>query len=974
MNKFFESFLEKIKPVTEKIKPVTNKLKPIKDAIINRKTAMIFNITYSVLWNLILIFIIVLVLVVALGAGVGAGYFASLVKDEEPRSYDDMRKDIYNYEEPSEVYFADEVYLGRLRSDIIREEVQIENVSEYVLDAIISTEDQTFETHEGVVPKAVLRALFQEVTNASISSGGSTLTQQLVKNQILTSEVSFERKAKEILLALRLENFFEKDEILEAYLNVSSFGRNSSGQNIAGVQAAAKGIFGVDAKDLTLPQAAFIAGLPQSPNGYTPFTREGTLKSEEGLAPGLNRQKTVLSRMLETGAITEQQYNEAVNYDLVADFIGPQNTTLDSYPALTMEAERRTIEILMKMYYEKDGYTKDDIEKSTILKDRYMSLATKDLRQNGYQIYTTIDKEIYDAFNEVIANFKNYAPTLTEIIEDEETGEQIPKKQPIEVGVTLLENGTGRIISFVGGRDYSRNQQNHATQGGRPNGSTMKPLLVYAPAIEEGILAPGSIIPDIETVFPPNYSPNNFERRYMGLTTAREAVTYSYNVTATRVLQKNIGNEPFNYLEKMGMETLNGQDYKYIPAALGPANVTVEENTNAYATLANGGNFVEGYMIEKIVDKDGNVIYQHEVEPVEVFSPQTAYLTLDMMRDVMSKGTGRPVYNTLNFSMDLAGKTGTSNESRDFSFVGLNPNITMGIWMGYDHNEPVSRTYATAHLQLWAQLMNAAHALDPELIDKNESFKMPGGIVEREFCTVSGMLPSDACKEAGLVSRDYFTTETAPTKTDNSLIKSKYVTIGGKNYLATDATPNDFAQSGFILNPEFIKTIAPDLKEGEYKQLIPDKNKSRWKDIVIPDSVIQENGKKPDAIKISHSNSTISWSAHGENDVVGYYVYSVLGGIKTGKVAAIKSDSNLSFTLPSFGQYAVTAVDIAGNESELSNIITNGFINPPGNEDGEDNGEGEDEDEEDEGGIIIIPPIEPPGEGIEPPRPPKDER
>src|SRR5690606_21965837 len=197
----------------------------------------------------------------------------------------------------------------------------------------------------------------------SVQSGGSTLTQQLIKNQILPNEVSFDRKAKEVLLALRIERFLENDEILEAYLNVSTFGRNSSGQNVGGVQAAAKGIFGVEAKDLNLPQAAFIAGLPQSPFGYTPFTNKGELKSPEGLEPGLNRMKTVLNRMKKEKYITDKENNEAINYDITKDFIPKQPRTFEEYPALAFELEERAVNILTEVLAEKDGYSKEDLKK-----------------------------------------------------------------------------------------------------------------------------------------------------------------------------------------------------------------------------------------------------------------------------------------------------------------------------------------------------------------------------------------------------------------------------------------------------------------------------------------------------------------------------------------------------------------------------------------------------------------------------------
>ncbi len=192
--------------------------------------------------------------------GIGLGYFASLVHDEPLRSEASMADDIYNYSETSSIYFANDVYLGDIRSDLYREEVKLDNISPTLVDAVIATEDEYFHEHEGVVPKAILRATAQEFLNSSVQTGGSTLTQQLIKNQILTDEVSFDRKAKEILLAMRLENYFTKDEIIEAYLNIIPYGRNSSGRNIAGIQTASKGIFGVNASELTLPQAAYLAG------------------------------------------------------------------------------------------------------------------------------------------------------------------------------------------------------------------------------------------------------------------------------------------------------------------------------------------------------------------------------------------------------------------------------------------------------------------------------------------------------------------------------------------------------------------------------------------------------------------------------------------------------------------------------------------------------------------------------------------
>ena len=246
----------------------------------NNKTKKIARISYLVTWNLTLIFIIVFILGFSIAGGVGAGYFAALVKDEPVRSKEELKKDLYNYEESSQIYFDDKVYLGMLKSDLERVEVPLEDVSDNLKDAVIATEDEYFYEHNGVVPKAIMRAIYQEFTNAPVQSGGSTLTQQLIKNQILTNEVSFERKAKEILLALRVEKFFEKDEILETYLNVSTFGRNSSGRNIAGVQSAAEGIFGTDAKRLNITTSGLYCRNATKPIWIHPLHATRTIKGK----------------------------------------------------------------------------------------------------------------------------------------------------------------------------------------------------------------------------------------------------------------------------------------------------------------------------------------------------------------------------------------------------------------------------------------------------------------------------------------------------------------------------------------------------------------------------------------------------------------------------------------------------------------------------------------------------------------------
>lgn len=918
-----------------------NFIDKLKSFFMNKKAAKGARITYQVAWNLVLLFIILVVLGGSFAGGVGAGYFAALVKDEQIRPYENMKKDIYNYEETSELYFADNVYLGKLRTDLEREEIKLEDVSQHLIDAVVSTEDEYFYEHDGVVPKAIMRAVFQEVTNSSVQSGGSTLTQQLIKNQLLTNEVSFERKAKEILLALRLEKFFDKKEILEAYLNVSTLGRNSSGRNIAGVQSAAKGIFGVNAKELNLPQAAFIAGLPQSPFGYTPYTQKGELKKPEGIEPGLTRMKTVLKRMFDGGKIDQKQYDEALAYDITKDFIPRSESTIETYPYLTIEIEKRAVEILTKILAERDGYDEQDLKENNELQKEYSILADRNLRQNGYEIHTTIRKDMYDAMQVAKDNFAYYGSDKKEIIVDKETGEKKEVIEPVQVGAILIENSTGKILSFVGGRDFQIEQTNHAIAP-RPNGSTMKPLAVYAPALELGKVSPGTVIPDIEVYLNPSRPgvpyPTNYDKTYSGLVSARYALAMSYNVPAMLTYRTILKDRPAQYLEKMGITTVTENDYTTNSLALGGMTngVSVEENVNAYGTFANGGNFVDAYMIEKILDKSGKVVYEHEVKPVEVFSPQTAFLTIDMMRDVIKYGTANSMKNYLKFNSDWAGKTGTSQNLQDSWFVAVNPNISFGVWNGYDTPKPLELRYKGLHhgprgVYLWSSLLNAAYDIDPELIGApNKQFQMPGGIVKRSYCAASGLLSTEACAKAGLVESDWFNAKFLPKNAGDSFTDGRYVHIGDKRYLALESTPEEFTTSGVMISPKYFEDFYG-IKIKNAAQLIP--TRDRWASIFAADATLEENGKVPSAPSISEANSTITWGKHPEGDVIGYRIYhkTANGNVK---VDSILAGDVLSYKAAN-GEYYITAVDIAGKESAPSNIIKIGETEetPPAKED-----------------------------------------
>ncbi|KIL46352.1 transglycosylase domain-containing protein [Jeotgalibacillus campisalis] len=964
--------------------PFKERIDSIKSAFVKAGAAKKFRISYQVLWNIFLLLIIFGVLGAAFAGGVGAGYFASLVKDEKVLSYESLQTDLYDYTETSDIYFDNEVYLGKIRTDLEREKVVLDDVSPLLIDAVISTEDEYFMQHDGVVPKAIMRALFQEVTNSANQTGGSTLTQQLIKNQVLTNEVSFDRKAKEILLALRVERFFEKEEILQAYLNMADMGRNSSGNNIAGVQTAAQGIFGVDAKDLTLPQAAFIAGLPQAPYGYTPFTNAGELKSPEGLQPGVERKQEVLFRMLREGSITQEEHDEALNYDLTQDFIPPAASAVDQYPYVTREVEDRAVDILKYYLAEQDGYPKKQVDDSKQLSDEYKAIAKRDLGQRGYEIHSTIDKEIYDTMEIAKNQYENYGPNKTVMDIDDETGKSVEVSAPVQVGSILMENHTGKIISFTGGRDFEQEQTNHATRSYRSTGSTIKPLVVYAPAVEYGLI--GAASPVVDVSFTHNgWSPVNFVTgKEYGILPARTALAKSHNLSAARLFGKMLadGYDPGEFLRKTNPERISEAEYSYPAFSLGGLDhgLTVEENVSAYAALGNMGQFNEPYMIEKILDQEGNVIYEHETEPEEIFSPAASYVTLDMMRDTMINGSGVAAPQTLNFSTDWASKSGTSSEFHDNWFIGTNPNITFGIWFGYDQPSSMGSEASRRAITLWAQMMNNAREVNPDLIDPSDKFARPDGVVNQSICSFTGLPADSACSAAGLTIDTIATEAFNPSGENEGLSTSKYVTINGKRYVALDSTPDEFSSTGALLSPNFAeKMLEP--YGGDASKLFPDTN-DYFDNLLVADSRLEDDGSNPGTVTARVSGNSVTWTPSGSSDVVGYRVYS-----GSRKVAIRKVDESLTSSL-SAGTYEVVAVDVAGKESARSNEVRIGAAPPPESEEADEteqteesqdtqatatppastppsggNGSSNDEDED----------VEEPEEPVESPDPPEDE-
>ena len=716
----------------------------------------IFNIAYSVLKNIFVIAILALMLIGLFGGGIGLGYFASLTSNEEPLTKEQMSDAIGNLNLISSFYYYDGTKISDVNSDELRIVKPLSEISQYVKDGIIATEDSSFYEHNGIVPKALVRALMQEVVSSdSGTSGGSTLTQQLIKQQILTSEVTFKRKANEILYALRLEKYFTKDQILEAYLNVSPFGRNHNGLNIAGIEEAAQGVFGVSAKDLSLPQAAYLVGMPQNPIAYTPYTNLATMK--EDVSAGVERMKTVLFSMYRENKITKEQYEEALAYDITKDFLPPKEITSDRQSYLYQAVHREAVKVLMTKAAEKNKLTYDDISNDSELFNKYYDDAEKELSTGGYKVTSTIDKKVYDAMQEAMAKYgDDIGPTYHTQYVDSNTGETKTQEEPPQNGAVMIENKTGRIISFVAGRDFEKNQVDHAFSTHRSPGSTIKPILVYAPAIENNLIYPASIVPDTKVSIAQGngtyWQPTNYGNTVSNtFVTVRYALLLSLNNPVVKIYQYmlNKGLNPGEYLNRMGIRGIGKDEYQNIALSIGGTRTgpTVREQTSAFTTLANQGEHHDSYMIEKIEDSRGNVIYQHQDKSERIFSDATSYLVTNMLIDIAASKILYDIKGNMGFSTDLAGKTGTSEYEQDNWFIAYTPTVTLGSWIGYDnfYNAQYAITYSDGYgaptgrsQRQWTNLMRAAYEANPELIGQETKFTVPDSVYQDSVVSTTG--------------------------------------------------------------------------------------------------------------------------------------------------------------------------------------------------------------------------------------------
>ena len=659
-------------------------------------------------------------LLLSLSAGLAIGYVGGLVKDQPVLTQKEMKEQINNISKNSEVYFGSGEKLGTINSELIRKTVSYEELGDNVKNAIIASEDSNFYSNSGVDIFAVIRASLSEVTGAK-TTGGSTITQQLVKNQLLDNSRSYERKAKEILLALRVDSHFSKNEILENYLNVAPFGKNSLGQNISGIETAAQGVFGVHSKDLNIAQAAYLVGFVQSPYKYTPFDSAGNIRSNEELQAGFERQQYVLERMLSNDFITKAQLEEAKNFDIKGAFTKQKYSEYTDYPFIRDEVTSSVAEILAEQTAAKN-HKEETFKNNTEYRNDLIEKSRIKFITGGYKVKTTLDKKLYDTLQETKKQFASY-PTYT----------HAGIVYPLEIGASVIENSTGKVLAFIGGMDYKKQQLNHATRTRRSPGSTIKPLLVYGPAIDKGYITPNSTVLD-KRFNHYGWKPENYDTSEHGYLPARQALARSLNLATVRLYSAFYKEDPVtNYLEKMNIEGITEADKTNLATAIGGMTygLSVTENTSAFSTFANKGEHKKAHIIEQIENNDGEIIYKADFSPVKIYEESTSYLIVDMLGDVINKsyGTSHDMPSKLKFnSKNLFVKTGTSEYYKDLWVVGGSTKITVGLWNGYDSPAKVpSYDYAQ---RSWIAVMNAIYSYNKNLISPDTPFNRPKSVVD----------------------------------------------------------------------------------------------------------------------------------------------------------------------------------------------------------------------------------------------------
>lgn len=748
-----------------------------------------------IFWKCILVLVIIVGVV---GISSGVGVMKGIIDSAPDISEIDVTPTGYS----STVLASDGTEISTLvASGANRKYVTIDEIPQSLQDAFVAIEDERFYEHNGIDMQSILRAAATGIAHGfHFSQGGSTITQQLIKNNVLTtwtSESSFieslQRKIQEQYLAVELEKKVDdKKWILENYMNSINLGSNT-----LGVQAASEKYFGKDVSELTLSESAVIAGITQNPAKYNPITHPDQ---------NAERRERVLNNMLEQGYISQSEYDEAMDddvYDRISEHNAVDDTSINSYfvDALIDDVFSDLID---KGYSETEAYkmiyqggltiqSTQDLELQKICDEEannldnypttpkysftlYFQVKSSDGTLTSYSNQTmlsyykkatnnedySINFDTEDECYEAIAQYEQ--DVLNPGDEIVEGSEHVTITLQPQIALTLMDQSTGEVKAMVGGRgDKSGNRTwNRATDTCRQPGSTFKIIGCYAAALDAGGLTLASVQDDAPfTVGSKQF--HNYDNSYRGYTNLRTAITNSINIVTVKTLQEIGVDLGYEYAENFGITTLTDTD-KNLSLALGglTKGVTNIELTGAYATIANGGTYLEPKLYTVVYDHDGNVLLDKSdtQDTRQVLKDTTAWLLTDAMKDVMTSGTGTRAY--FGSTMAQAGKSGTTTSNRDCLWAGYTPYYTCVVWGGYDDNSKQAGSNTTYPKNIWKAVMSRVH----EGLEYKD-FPTPSGITSATVCSKSGLLPiegtCDSDPRGSMLITEYFDASTVPS-------------------------------------------------------------------------------------------------------------------------------------------------------------------------------------------------------------------
>ena len=714
--------------------------------------------------------------------GISAGLFYYYSKELPPLS--ELQR--FDMKVGSEVYDRNDNLIHTFSVEK-RKLTHLNELPDYLIDGIIAVEDKSFYHHWGIDLYGFFRALVANIKSLSFSQGASTITQQLARNMFLSLDKQIPRKIKEAILAVKIEQRFSKDEILEFYLNKSPFG-----PGLYGIEIASKKYFGIEAKNLNLPQAALLIGMPQLPGAYYPFRHPERAKK---------RRNIVLGRMLEENVISLDEYTFA-KADSMALF----------YP----KGDKSSADYFIE-------YIRTKLEKK---------YGTNKLFTGGLKIYTTLDMELQEYADSILnknlikfENKNNYEFKYEDFPKD-----TINIVTPyVQGGVFSIEPETGYVRVMIGGRNFNHSKFNRIMQAKRQPGSAFKPIL-YTTALVNGYTA-ATVIKDEPIAFIQNdtlfYKAHNYSKKNYGYVRMRDALRHSRNIYAIKMIYDIGPKKVVDFAKRFGLTTRINPFYTL---AIGSSEVIPYELITAYTTFPNGGERVKPIFIRRVEDNNGNILEVVNTDKIRVIDEKTAYIMATLMKSVVDEGTGVGIRwqpDGGSYKWNAAGKTGTTDDFRDAWFIGYNKKLVTGIWVGFDDYSELgkSQSGATAALPSWPYIMKKAIEIDAPKNNKGKpiidgsiyEFDKPKGIVSIKISKETGLLPKNSFEDT---MEEIFISGTEPTPLSDSLNYNFYPTIYRENF--SDSLVYDLGGRRYNW-PDSVIYVAshPDSLRPDYVEMVP---------------------------------------------------------------------------------------------------------------------------------------------------------